>query len=266
MPLGVIPVPRSARRFRVLLSNPNQLMLDRSEYARASPSWVKRANLRNGGSRPHAAGPERALAAGGEGRIILRPAPNSVCRLSDRDLVGRAESFVEELGDRAEEIENARRLPEDLADRLATASLYTMCNPADYGGAGASPMAYAKVVETLARGDASAAWCTFIAITSAFHIASAQTDAVRQLLRPDVKTAGVFAPLGRARQTVQNGNPGFLVTGRWVWGSGSQNADWITGGALVVDDTGSLLRNAGGQARNIAIIFPASEVEFIRAA
>ena len=41
--------------------------------------------------------------------------------------------------------------------------------------------------------------------------------------------AGVFAPAGKA--SVSNGE--VTVSGRWQWGSGTQNANWILGGSLV---------------------------------
>src|SRR5580698_3689391 len=91
-------------------------------------------------------------------------------------LVAVAESYAEEIAVRANEIEALRRLPQDLADRLAADRLYNVCNPADCGGPDASPRVYAEVTETLARADASVGWCCFIGITSAFFIDGANTE------------------------------------------------------------------------------------------
>ena len=181
-----------------------------------------------------------------------------------RPLVAVAESYAEEITARADEIEALRKLPQDLADRLAADRLYNVCNPADFGGPDGTPRTYAEVVETLARADASVGWCSFIGTTSAFSIASANTDATRALLRErGVATAGVFAPSGRARAVVRDGVAGYFATGRWAWGSGSQNARWISGGCLLVGEDGANLKDERGAPCNVAMIFRAEDVEFL---
>lgn len=181
-----------------------------------------------------------------------------------RSLVAVAEGYADEITARADEIEALRKLPQDLADRLAADQLYNVSNPADFGGPGGTPRTYAQVVEALARADASVGWCSFIGATSAFSMASAKTGATRALLRePGVITAGVFAPSGRARAVVHDGVAGYRASGRWAWGSGSQNARWISGGCLLVDDDDKVVKDERGVPRNVAMIFRAEEVEFL---
>src|SRR5258705_8180423 len=68
---------------------------------------------------------------------------------------------------------------------------------------------------------------------------------------------GVFAPRGKA--VAETG--GFRVNGRWQWGSGTQNADWVMGGCEVIrDGKPELLHN--GTPRSRMMIAPASEIEF----
>jgi len=179
-------------------------------------------------------------------------------------LVAVAESYGEEIRARADEIEALRRLPQDLADRLAADQLYNICNPADFGGPGAAPGVYAEVVETLARADASVGWCAFISVTSAFSMAGANTEAIRAFLRErGVITAGVFAPTGRARAAHRDGIAGYLASGRWAWGSGSRNARWISGGCLLMDDDDKIVKDERGVPRNLAMIFRAEDVQFL---
>ena len=122
--------------------------------------------------------------------------------------IARAQAYQDELAARAGEIEALRRLPQDIADRLAQDGLYTLCNPPEFGGEGASPRTYARVVEELSRGDASAGWCSFIAITASFAVASGNTPALRDLLnQPGTILAGVFAPNGRARRANREKGP-----------------------------------------------------------
>lgn len=179
------------------------------------------------------------------------------------DWITRAEAWRGELARRADEAETARRLPQDIADRLAADGFYAMVNPAGWGGAGAAPLDYYDVVEALARGDAAPAWCTFISITAAYGMAFTDSDAVRALLEaPAMKAAGVFAPMGRAVRTEKDGQAGFRISGRWAWGSGTQNADWISGGCFIADEAGDLILDDKGRPQHLSAIFPKDQVHF----
>ena len=190
----------------------------------------------------------------------------AVQKLRERadDVKAIAASYATELSERSNEFEQLRHLPQDLADRLAQDGLYHVCTPAEQGGRGLPPRAYAEVVELLAKSDASAAWCVFIGITTAFSLASAETEDIEQILRkPGVITAGVFAPNGRATRTRRDGTDGYLVKGRWQWGSGTRNAHWIAGGSLVVDDNGAIKLDERGKPEHLTILFDANDVELL---
>lgn len=180
------------------------------------------------------------------------------------DLFERAEAWRPILAARAEDAEAGRKLPQDIADGLARDGLYGLCHPESDGGSGTTPVEYAELVETLARGDAAPAWCAFIASTAAFGMAFADNASVRELLsRSGVKTAGVFAPMGRAVEAEQDGQKGYRVTGRWAWGSGSQNADWVSGGCFLADEAGQLIMSPKGGPIQIAPIFAADQISFV---
>ena len=180
------------------------------------------------------------------------------------DLKSIAAAYVSEIARRSDEIERLRHLPQDLADRMARDGLYQVCTPAEYGGGGCSPRTYAQIVELLAGADASAAWCVFIGITSSFSIASGQTEELAAILRqPGVITAGVFAPNGRAIPEVRDGTTGYRVTGQWQWGSGSRNAHWLSGGALVANEDGKVAIDANGKPEQLAIVFRASDLTLL---
>jgi hypothetical protein len=87
--------------------------------------------------------------------------------------------------------------------------------------------------------------------------AAAARVGARDLHTPEVMLGGVFAPRGKA--VAETG--GFRVNGRWQWGSGTQNADWVMGGCEVIrDGKPELLHN--GTPRSRMMIAPASEIEF----
>ena len=150
-------------------------------------------------------------------------------------MLAAAAGFLGELRERSVEIDRLRKLPQDLADSLAEAGFYRTLVPPTLGGLGLSPTTVAQVSETLATGNASAAWCTFIGATSQIMFAALTPEQLAEVLRnPDVITAGVFASSGRATPARgPDGTDGYVVGGRWAWASGCHNSAWISGGVQI---------------------------------
>ena len=175
------------------------------------------------------------------------------------DTLSAARAMSKEIRERAEEIEQARRLPRELSQRFADAGFFRMCVPEVYGGLELPPGDAMRTIEAVAQADGSSAWCIFIGATSGSVLAQLTPDAAREIFhRPDVLLGGVFAPRGKAVAT----DGGFRVNGRWQWGSGTENADWVMGGCQVIRD-GEPERMANGAPRSRMMIAPASEIEFL---
>ena len=174
------------------------------------------------------------------------------------DTIQAARELVPELRERADEIEAARRLPEDLAERFSREGFYRMCVPEVYGGLELPPGETMRTIETVARADGSAAWCVFIGATSGTVLAMLPPDSAREIFsHPEIRLGGVFAPRGKAVAS----EGGFEVNGRWQWGSGTQNCDWVMGGCQVIrDGEPELLRN--GTPRSRMMLAPAADIEF----
>ncbi|NBB16388.1 hydrolase [Caulobacter sp. SLTY] len=173
--------------------------------------------------------------------------------------VETARSFQAEARERAREIEDARRMPADLAGKLAGAGLLRMLIPRSLGGLESEPLEVAGAIEALSEADASTGWCLMIASTTAMMSARLPPDQAAEVFGdPGAIAGGVFAPMGRA---IDEGDC-WRVTGRWKWGSGSQNAAWIAGGAMLMGEDGPQ-RDAAGQPQHRMMLFPAAEVEFI---
>ena len=175
------------------------------------------------------------------------------------DTVGAARAMSGELRGRSDEIERARRIPADLSKGFARAGFYRMCVPEVYGGLELPPADTMYTIETLAQADGSSAWVVFIGATSGSVLSMLPPESARAIFAtPDVMLGGVFAPRGKA--VAEPG--GFRVSGRWQWGSGTQNADWVLGGCEVIrDGKPEFLHN--GTPRSRMMIAPASEIEFL---
>ncbi len=168
------------------------------------------------------------------------------------DTIAAARALVPELQARSAEIERERRMPLDLARRFAREGFYRMCVPEVYGGLELPPETSMRTIETIARADGSSAWCVFIAATSGSVLSLLPPDSAREIFRhPEILMGGVFAPRGTA--VPEPG--GFRVNGRWQWGSGTLNADWVMGGCRILRDG-----EPSGPPR--MMIAPAEEIEF----
>ena len=156
-----------------------------------------------------------------------------------RDHSEIAATYVEELRSRGREIDAARQVPQDIAERLADEGFYRICTPIELGGIGAEPRVLAEVCEILATGNASVAWCVFIGATSQYMFPGASPQLLEELLEtPNAITSGVFAYSGTAARTPSNSET-WTVNGNWEWGSGCRNASWISGGVILCDENNS---------------------------
>ena len=146
--------------------------------------------------------------------------------LHDFDLRTSIKPLLAELAARAAEMEEARRLPADLAQKLAAAGVFRMVTPKRFGGLESTPREIVEITEALAAANASAGWCAMIGATTALNAAYMEPVFAEEIYAdPMIITGGVFAPMGRA---VVEGDH-YRVSGRWQWGSGSANCTWLCG-------------------------------------
>ena len=172
-------------------------------------------------------------------------------------LLEYARECVTSLPLRADEIELARRLPADLANDMRAAGVFRMLVPEVYGGLEVHPKEFIEALKWIAMGDGSAGWNAMIGSTTGVLSASLAAEVADEIYaqQPNVLTVGVTAPLGRAEVTGDD----YLVSGRWPFGSGSQNADWICGGCFVFEDGEQVFGAHGPEIR--LVMFKADQVE-----
>jgi alkylation response protein AidB-like acyl-CoA dehydrogenase len=174
----------------------------------------------------------------------------------DHPLVQQARSLAAQFAPRSAEIEANRKLPGDIARQMGVAGFYRLFVAERSGGLEVPPRLAAEVFEALAEGDAACGWVAFIGATTGLALARMPDATVREVLAPpEVLIAGVFAASGKAVKV----DGGFRVNGRWQWGSGSPNADWIGGGCTLFEDDRPLT-NSAGVPRNHMLLFRAADV------
>ncbi len=167
-------------------------------------------------------------------------------------LLHQAAILADQFKPRAADFDRARKLDQDASDAMAEAGFYRLFVPEHLGGLEASPVVSAQIFERLAQGSAACGWVAFIAATSGSTLGSIPEETARAIFsHPNTMVAGVFAPSGQA--SVDAGQ--VTVNGRWQWGSGTQNADWVLGGCLV--DSG------GETSSQHMVLMPTSEIQFL---
>jgi len=174
--------------------------------------------------------------------------------------VATARTLTPEIMARADEIEAGRRLPAALAQKLAAAGLFRIAQPRVYGGTECHPADIVRVIEEISRADGSTGWCVMIGAVTATLAALLPERWAREIYGADplVITGGAVAPSGKALPVPG----GYRVNGRWQWGSGTQNCQWICGCSLVMDGDKPRLLESGDPELHL-MIFEANQVEIL---
>ena len=71
--------------------------------------------------------------------------------MTDAQLIEAAQQIASELPPRSQEIEKARRLPADIAKRLANAGLFHALVPQEYGGGEVHPSTFIKLIKEVSK-------------------------------------------------------------------------------------------------------------------
>lgn len=170
-------------------------------------------------------------------------------------LLAALSPLLPEIAARAGEMETVRRLPADLAQKLAATGVFRLVTPKRFGGLEATARELVEVTEVIAAANASAGWCAMIGATTGLNAAyMAPVFAEEIYADPMTITGGVFAPMGRA--LVEGDH--FRVTGRWQWGSGSANCTWLCGGCTIWEN-GEMKRLPSGAPDTRMMVFPATD-------
>jgi indole-3-acetate monooxygenase len=166
-------------------------------------------------------------------------------------------ALEDEIRSRADAIEAERRMPADLARRMAEAGMFRLLVPQCYGGAQVHPQQFFDALVTTAQQDGAVGWCQMIGATTGMLAASLPERWAQAIYgdNPDCISTGVTAPLGKAEPA----DGGYRVSGRWSFGSGCQVSDWICGGCVIMEN-GAPRQDARGLPESVLMLFPADEV------
>jgi alkylation response protein AidB-like acyl-CoA dehydrogenase len=151
--------------------------------------------------------------------------------LTAEDIFDNVRRMGPAIAARSGELETLRRLPDDLVADLKEAGVFRMARSRAKGGPQMTLVEEFRVIEELAYNDSSVAWCVKIGADSGL-IAEYLPEELGLLPHPDMITAGQFtAGHGKLERT----EGGYLLNGRFPFGSMSDHADVIMSGAVVCE-------------------------------
>jgi alkylation response protein AidB-like acyl-CoA dehydrogenase len=130
----------------------------------------------------------------------------------------------------SDSIEKEGTMTAPVVEALEKSGLFRLLVPKVYGGMEADVETIIAVAEELSYADASVGW-SWSQNTTCMALAAYMAPEHAQALSDGRAAAGMFAPLGMAEVDGDS----YKVSGNYVFASGSGHADFIGGGALVMD-------------------------------
>lgn len=152
-----------------------------------------------------------------------------------REVIAGVDELLPVLRERAQEAENARRIPDESIKSLQEAGFFKLLQPKRYGGYEADPVTFYTAVKKIASACGSTGWVASILGVHPWHLGLFQDEAQQDVWgdNTDVRISSSYAPMGKA--TVVDG--GYRVSGRWSFSSGCDHATWVLlGGPAFKDD------------------------------
>jgi len=181
----------------------------------------------------------------------------------DPEVIARAETVRPAVAAASNEIEEKRRLPPHLLDKLHEQKLFRLLMPRTSNGIETDPITFFHVIETISRADASTAWCLSQAGGCAMTAAYLDLPVAQEIFGgPRSVLAWGPGPRVKAIECTVNGVHGYRVTGTWAFASGGRHATWLGAHCPVFNEDGSPKTDANGKQVERTLLVPASAVQW----
>ncbi|HVC52975.1 MAG TPA: acyl-CoA dehydrogenase family protein [Stellaceae bacterium] len=183
----------------------------------------------------------------------------SVGLLGEQDgYVARAEALIPLLTEAASRTEAARELADDVVAALHRAGLFRVLMPTWLHGGETKPSVFIELIETIARGDASTAWCLCqMNVCSLSSVYLGREAALEVFGATGAALAWGNTPYAKAVKV----DGGYRVSGEWDFGSGCHHASWLGGHCPVIDEHGQPIADEDAQQAERTVLFPKSAAQ-----
>jgi alkylation response protein AidB-like acyl-CoA dehydrogenase len=177
----------------------------------------------------------------------------------DPAVIARAEAVRGAVSAASDEIESTRRLPPALLDKLHEAGLFRLLLPRSSNGIETDPVTFFHVIETIAKADASTAWCLSQAGGCAMSAAYLDLPVAHAIFGNDPRAVLAWGPGPRVTAVECDG--GYRVSGVWAFASGGRHATWLGAHCPISKADGSPRLDADGQ-RERTMLVRSEDVEW----
>ncbi|WP_426433637.1 acyl-CoA dehydrogenase family protein [Bradyrhizobium genosp. P] len=177
----------------------------------------------------------------------------------DQDVIALAEAVRGAVAAASNDIETTRRLPPDLLDRLHAAGLFRLLLPRSSNGIETDPVTFFHVIESIAKADASTAWCLSQAGGCAMSAAYLDLPVAQEIFA-DPRAVLAWGPGPRVKAIACEG--GYRVTGVWSFASGGRHATWLGAHCPIYAADGSPFRDANGEQAERTMLVRSEDVEW----
>ena len=177
---------------------------------------------------------------------------------TDIDYVARAEALAPKIEAMSDDIERLRRLPPELVADLHAAGLFRLLLPRSQKGAEVDPETFFRVIEAIAKADASVAWCLGQAAGCAMSAAYLDHAVAWKMFGSDPKAVLAWGPGPKVKAVAVDG--GYRVTGTWSFASGCRHATWLGAHCPIFEADGTPRLDLDGLQVERTFLVPAGEV------
>src|SRR5438874_5810 len=174
----------------------------------------------------------------------------------------RARQLRPMLGAAGDAIERGRGVTPEIVDALIERGIFRMLLPRSLDGAELDPLTYTAVLEILAQGDGSTAWClgqnsgcSMIAPYLPAETAREVFGGPRGILAWGPELPGAGRAVGA--------EGGYRVTGQWGFATGSRHASWLGAHIPIFEPDGGPRLSPNGRQQVRTIVLPKSEARII---
>jgi alkylation response protein AidB-like acyl-CoA dehydrogenase len=171
------------------------------------------------------------------------------------DPVERVRALAPQIAAASEEGDRQRRLPDGLMTALHGAGLFRLLLARPFGGEEIDPVTFIRVIEEVAKHDASTAWCLGQNCVTAMAASFLAPEVVHEIW-DDPRAVLAWGPGPGARAVAIEG--GYRVTGNWSFASGGRHATWFGAFCAIYEPDGTPRRDAKGAPLTRTMLFPAS--------
>jgi 3-hydroxy-9,10-secoandrosta-1,3,5(10)-triene-9,17-dione monooxygenase len=156
-----------------------------------------------------------------------------------REVIAGVRDLLPTLRERAQDTEDARRIPDESIKSLQDTGFFKLLQPKPYGGYESTPVTFYTAVKLIASAWGSTGWVASILGVHPWHVALFDAQAQEDVWSEDVdvRISSSYAPMG----TAQIVDGGCRLTGKWSFSSGCDHATWILLCVRRVRQAGGLL-------------------------